>query len=128
EVAKAKTPPEITPGRINGTMILKKTLAGDAPRLRPALIKFRSNPSNVAATVIRTKGVPSTVWAMTRPVNVPVNPSLEKTKYIPAEVITSGTIIGEMRALVTKPRAGMFGLVEPSAAKVPNSIDSRVVT
>ena len=58
EVINANSPPEITPGNINGIILLKNVLNVSAPKLCDALIKFVSNPVNVAVTVITTNGVP----------------------------------------------------------------------
>jgi hypothetical protein len=38
----------------------------------------------------------------------------------------SGTIIGEIRMLMTRVFAGMVGRDRPSAARVPSVVDSRV--
>ena len=73
----AKRAPEITPGRISGTMTLKKVVVGEAPRLDEARIKLLSNPTKVAVTVMTTKGVPRAAWARMTPRCVPCRPIRE---------------------------------------------------
>ena len=67
EVTKAKSAPEITPGKIRGRVILKKVFTGVLPKLDAALVMLWSNPVKVAVTVITTKGVPSAACARIRP-------------------------------------------------------------
>jgi hypothetical protein len=67
DVMKAKSPPEITPGRISGIWILKKVVTGLAPSEAEARVRERSNPTRVAVTVMMTKGIPSAAWASTTP-------------------------------------------------------------
>ena len=67
EVAKANSAPETSPGRINGTITRKNTVGGGAPRLAAARIRLVSNPASVAATVTKTNGAPSAVWARISP-------------------------------------------------------------
>ena len=61
DVMNANSAPDITPGNISGIITLKNVLNVSAPKLCDALIKFVSNPVNVAVTVITTKGVPNAV-------------------------------------------------------------------
>ena len=70
EVMKANSPPEITPGKINGIWTLKNVLIGPAPKLADALVKLLSKPDNVAVTVMITKGVPRIACEIIRRVNV----------------------------------------------------------
>lgn len=74
---KANNAPEITPGKISGTMTLKKVVVGDAPKLAEARIKLLSKPTKVAVTVMTTKGVPSAAWANITPKCVPCRPIRE---------------------------------------------------
>ena len=67
DVINANSAPEMTPGRINGTITLKKVVVGEAPRLAEALIKLLSKPTSVAVTVMTTKGVPNAAWAKITP-------------------------------------------------------------
>ncbi len=71
EVMKANSEPEITPGRISGTITLKNVVVGDAPRLAEARIRLLSKPTSVAVTVMTTKGVPSAACARITPIWVP---------------------------------------------------------
>ena len=68
EVINANKAPEITPGRINGIITLKKVRNVSAPKLCDALIKFVSKPVKVAVTVITTNGVPRAVCAKIIPI------------------------------------------------------------
>ena len=63
----ANSAPEITPGRINGTMMRKKVSAGDAPRVAAARMRLWSKPTRVAVTVMTTNGVPSAACARMTP-------------------------------------------------------------
>ena len=67
EVTKAKSAPAITPGRMSGMTILKKTRAGSAPHMAAARVIEWSKPIRVAVTVMTTKGVPSAVCARMMP-------------------------------------------------------------
>ena len=70
EVINANKAPEITPGKINGIITLKKGRIVSPPKLCEAPIKLLSKPVRVAVTVITTKGVPSAVCASIKPVYV----------------------------------------------------------
>ena len=65
---KADRPPEITPGRISGICNLKKVVTGLAPILAAARVSDLSKPTNVAVTVMITKGMPRAAWASTTPI------------------------------------------------------------
>ena len=52
EVTKANRAPEIRPGRISGSVILKNTLVGGAPRLAPARVSVWSKPERVAGRLV----------------------------------------------------------------------------
>ena len=67
DVMKANRAPEITPGKISGTITLKKMVGGVAPRLAAARIKLLSKPTRVAVTVMTTNGVPNAAWARMTP-------------------------------------------------------------
>ena len=56
-VINANKAPDIIPGKIKGIIDFKKVLIGFAPKLCAALTIFISKPTNVAVTVITTKGV-----------------------------------------------------------------------
>jgi ABC-type sugar transport system permease subunit len=77
EVMKANRAPEITPGRMSGTITLKKVRGGDEPRLAEARIRLLSKPTRVAVTVMTTNGVPSAAWARITPRWVPCSPIRE---------------------------------------------------
>ena len=77
DVMKANSPPEMTPGRIRGMVILKKVRGGGAPRPAAARTRVWSKPTRVAVTVITTNGVPSAVWARISPGRVWARPSFE---------------------------------------------------
>ena len=68
DVMKANKPPETTPGSIIGNVTRKNARVGFAPRLAAARNKVVSNPTNVAVTVITTKGVPSAAWDRMTPI------------------------------------------------------------
>jgi TRAP transporter 4TM/12TM fusion protein len=68
EVTKAKSAPEITPGRISGMVIWKKVVVGEAPSDAAARFSDWSKPTSVAVTVMMTKGMPSVAWARMMPV------------------------------------------------------------
>ena len=53
EVTKAKSAPEIMPGRISGITTLKNTVCGGAPQEAPARISVLSKLDKVAVTVLR---------------------------------------------------------------------------
>ena len=63
----ANSAPEITPGKISGTITRKKVRCGEAPSVAAARTKLWSKPTSVAVTVITTKGVPSAAWARMTP-------------------------------------------------------------
>ena len=67
EVMKAKSAPEMTPGRISGICTRKKVVTGFAPMFAAARVSERSNPTSVAVTVMMTKGIPRAAWASTTP-------------------------------------------------------------
>ena len=60
---KAKSPPEITPGRMSGICTRKNVVTGPAPIFAAARVKERSKPTSVAVTVMMTNGMPNTAWA-----------------------------------------------------------------
>ena len=64
---KAKSAPEMTPGRISGICTAKKVRTGPAPRLAAARMRLWSKPTSVAVTVMMTKGMPRAAWASTTP-------------------------------------------------------------
>ena len=66
-----------------------------------------SNPDSVAETEISTKGMPSTVCAMIRPVKVPTRSKREKAKNMPAAMMMTGTIIGDSMIAMISRRAGI---------------------
>ena len=68
DVMKANKPPETTPGSIIGNVTRKNAITGLAPRLAAARNNVVSNPTNVAVTVITTKGVPSAAWDRMTPI------------------------------------------------------------
>ena len=68
DVTKANNPPEITPGKIRGSVIFINVFTGLLPKLAAALVTLWSKPESVAVTVITTNGVPSIIWANTIPV------------------------------------------------------------
>ena len=100
EVTKAKSAPEITPGKIRGRVILKKVFTGVLPKLEAALVMLWSNPVKVAVTVITTKGVPKIMCAKIIPGKVEAKPIFATKKNIADPDIISGTIIGEIRTLI----------------------------
>jgi len=126
EVIKAKRAPEITPGAMSGACILKKFLIGDPPKLEAARNKLLSNPDNEAVTVITTNGIPKIVCAIINPGKVATRFTLAKKKNIPAAVIISGTIIGEIMRAIIKRLNGMCRLDKPRAAKVPKTLAKKV--
>ncbi len=71
EVTKANKAPEITPGVINGTVIRKKVVVGEAPKVAAERVRLRSNPTRVAVTVITTNGVAKAACARITPTKVP---------------------------------------------------------
>ena len=102
EVMKAKRDPEITPGAINGACILKKFLSGDPPKVAAARRRLLSKPAREAVTVITTKGIPKIVWATINPGMVATRFNFAKKKNIPAAVMISGTIIGDIMSAIIK--------------------------
>ena len=126
EVIKAKRAPEITPGAISGACILKKFLIGLPPRFAAARIRLLSKPASDAVTVITTNGIPKIVCAIINPGNVATRFILAKKKNIPAAVMISGTIIGEIMSAIIKRLKGMCLLDKPSAARVPNTLAKKV--
>ena len=67
EVTKANRAPETTPGRISGSITLKKVVRGLAPIEAAARLSEWSKPERVAVTVMMTNGIPSVAWARTTP-------------------------------------------------------------
>ena len=126
EVMKANRAPEITPGAIRGACIFKKFLSGDPPKVAPARRRLLSKPASEAVTVMTTKGIPRIVCAMIRPGRVATRFTLAKKKNIPAAVIISGTIIGEIMSAMIKRLKGMCRFDKPSAASVPKTLAKKV--
>jgi hypothetical protein len=126
EVIKAKRAPEITPGAISGACILKKFLIGLPPRFAAARIRFVSKPASDAVTVITTNGIPKIVCAIINPGNVATRFILAKKKNIPAAVMISGTIIGEIKSAIIKRLKGKCRFDNPRAARVPKTLAKKV--
>jgi hypothetical protein len=61
EVTKANRAPDRTPGRMQGMVILLKTIQAFAPRLLAACSNLMSKFARLAFTVITTKGIPKIV-------------------------------------------------------------------
>ncbi len=122
EVTNAKSAPEIMPGVIKGSVILKNVFVGVLPKLDAALVILSSNPLNVAVTVITTKGVPRIICAITTPVNDEANPTLASEKKIAEPEIIRGIIIGEIRILMINDLYGIYLLLNPNAAIVPKVV------
>ena len=74
EVMKANSAPDMTPGRISGTMTTKNVRVGLEPRLAAARVSEWSKPTSVAVTVMMTKGMPKAAWAMMTPKWVEARP------------------------------------------------------
>ena len=105
---------------------MKKFLIGLPPRFAAARIRLLSKPASDAETVITTKGIPKIVCAIINPGNVATRFTLAKKKNIPAAVMISGTIIGEIMSAIIKRLNGMCRLDKPSAAKVPKVLAKKV--
>ena len=103
DVTNANKAPEITPGKISGSVIFIKVFTGLLPRLAAALVTLWSNPDNVAVTVITTNGVPYIICAKTIPVCVAAKPALAIKKKIATPEIIKGTIIGEIKVAIIIP-------------------------
>ena len=63
EVMKAKSAPEITPGKISGICTRKKVTVGVAPMFAAARVRELSKPTSVAVTVMITNGIPKAACA-----------------------------------------------------------------
>jgi len=105
---------------------LKKFLSGVPPKLEAARSKLLSNPESEAETVMTTNGIPKIVWAIIRPGKVATRLTLAKKKNIPAAVMISGTIIGEIISAIIKRLNGICLLDKPSAANVPKTLAKKV--
>jgi hypothetical protein len=123
---KAKRAPEITPGAMRGACIFKKFLSGEPPKVAPARRRLLSKPASEAVTVITTKGIPRIVCAMISPGRVATRFTLAKKKNMPAAVIISGTIIGEIINAIINRLKGICRFDKPSAARVPNTLAKKV--
>ena len=122
DVTNANNAPEITPGVINGSITLKKVLVGVLPRLEAALVRLWSNPIKVAVTVITTNGVPRIICDIIIPIKEEDNPTLAKKKNRAEPDIINGTIIGDIKMLITKALYGIYFELNPSAARVPKIV------
>ena len=105
---------------------MKKFLNGVPPKLEAARSKLLSNPDREAVTVITTKGIPKIVWAIIRPGKVATRFTLAKKKNIPAAVMISGTIIGEIMSAMINRLNGICRFDNPSAASVPRVLAKKV--
>ena len=105
---------------------MKKFLNGVPPKLEAARSRLLSNPESEALTVITTKGIPKIVWAIIRPGKVATRFTFAKKKNIPAAVMISGTIIGEIISAIIKRLNGICLLDKPSAANVPKTLAKKV--
>ena len=126
EVMKANKAPEITPGAMRGACIFKKFLSGEPPKVAPARRRLLSKPAREAVTVITTKGIPRIVCAMINPGRVATRFTLAKKKNIPAAVIISGTIIGEIISAIIRRLKGICRFDKPNAASVPKTLAKKV--
>ena len=61
EMAKAKTAPVRTPGRMIGSMTRRKAVTGEAPSDAAARQRLLSKPCKAESTLMTTKGRPSMV-------------------------------------------------------------------
>ena len=59
DVMNASSAPDMTPGRMSGTITTKKVRVGLDPKLAAARVSEWSKPTNVAVTVMMTKGCPT---------------------------------------------------------------------
>jgi len=126
DVIKAKRAPDMTPGAMSGACILKKLRSGEPPKVAAARRRLLSKPASEAVTVITTKGIPRIVCAIINPGNVATRLTLAKKKNIPAAVIISGTIIGEIMSAIINRLNGMCRLDKPSAPRVPKTLAKKV--